>query len=415
MNILLFIFGLLMAAEDYRLGLGENLSFKIKSEESIRLEKKGILTVTDEGDRVTLTGKKIGSTWVQLGNRKYTVHVVDKKSRDTLKNLKRWLEGKRGPELSLKNQRIVVGGRLLRYQDFLSLGEERVGDNWQNQMQLAPSLEIEIKSYLTNLLKSQNLEMGDMIFYPQWQMALGSQFKNSLPLYKKNLKPYGIDIVLDPQQHTQKPMVKIKVIIAHIKKSFLRDWGVQWPSQFSATLIAQQKTQWEALSLSLNALESTGQGQILASPTLVTQSGSVAQFHSGGEFPIKTSTQFNNNVQWKQYGLFLKTKPSVNALKHLKIEIDLRLSSLDQSLSSEGVPALMQSQLKTEINMKKVSPFLLSGFFQQDQGDSRSGLPWLQQIPLFKPLFSSGQIYNNELELVFILVPEFYYENSESL
>jgi type II secretory pathway component GspD/PulD (secretin) len=55
--------------------------------------------------------------------------------------------------------------------------------------------------------------------------------------------------------------------------------------------------------------------------------------------------------------------------------------------------------------MQSPRPILLSGFLQQQSGQTRSGLPWLAQIPLFKPLLSTGQIYNRDYELVFILNP----------
>ena len=80
----------------------------------------------------------------------------------------------------------------------------------------------------------------------------------------------------------------------------------------------------------------------------------------------------------------------------------------DTNQSQNGIPALNRSYLKTKINMREAHPFLLSGFFQQMKQQGDSGLPWLRQIPILSPLFSSGQIYNNEFELIFILVPKVY-------
>ncbi len=127
---------------------------------------------------------------------------------------------------------------------------------------------------------------------------------------------------------------------------------------------------------------------------------------------MRTTTQFNNNVEWKRFGLFLKTTPHSNQQGHLRIEVDLEISSLEHMDNGSGVPALNRSQVKTQVNMERPRPIFISGFLQQNQGKSRSGLPWLQQIPLFSPLFSSGQIYNDDFELVFILVPQFYESRS---
>lgn len=188
----------------------------------------------------------------------------------------------------------------------------------------------------------------------------------------------------------------------------MRTWGISWPSEATATLLAGQDLNLNPINVSLKALESQGQGQLLASPTLITESNKQAEFHSGGEFPITTTTQFNNSVQWKRYGLFLKTTPVANSQGSLKIHIDLEMSTLDQSFSNSEVPALIRSNVKTQVNMAKPQPILLSGFLRQDRGNNLSGLPWLQQIPIFKPLFSTGNVYDSELELVFILIPSFY-------
>jgi pilus assembly protein CpaC len=407
--LIILLYSLTSIATDFNIAIGETFSLKTKPLQNLRIQNKGIVSISDRGNSIVFTGKKLGQTQIQLGDNHYKANVLKKDHCETFNQLSEWLKYKRGPTLNINDGNIQLLGRLLRLSDFINLQEFTNSQSiFANHLELNDDLKKDIKSYVTLKLQKHNLPMGELIFEPQLQLQLSEDLKTQKTDYQKVLRPYGVDILFDENNVTQQPVIKIQVYIAHVKKSFMRQWGVSWPSEVSTNLIQGEALKIESFNVSLNALESAGQGQLLATPTLITESNKFAEFHSGGEFPITTTNQFNNSVQWKQYGLFLKAKPITNAQKHLQILIELELSTLDQSLNTNGVPALVRSQVKTQVNMKEPTPILLSGFLRQDQGDSRSGLPWLQQIPIFKPLFSTGAIYNNELELVFILVPSFY-------
>lgn len=394
---------------DYTLAIGETLSLPTQTLEPIRFQKKGILSFKDLGTELVLSGKKLGETKLHLGNREHRIRVVGRDSYDSLKQVEAWQKDKRGPETRIRNGDVYISGRILRLTDFLDLQRfTNSSSRFFIDADLSPTMEKEIKEWVGQLLEENNLSAAELSCDPHLQLHIGSAQAAQLAQFKALLNPYGIRVAVDDNQIAAEPLIKIKVYIAHVKKSFMRQWGVQWPGEVSASVLPGGTAQMEAFTVSLQALESQGFGQILATPTLVAQSGKPAEFHSGGEFPVRTTSRFNNNVQWKPYGLFLKTVPKANAKKNLQIDISIELSSLDHSLTTEGVPAIVRSDVKTQVNLQKPSPILLSGFLRQDQGDDSTGLPWLKQIPIFKPLFSSGQVFNSELELVFILVPSFY-------
>ncbi len=388
------------------LAIGESHKIAARPLATLRIEKKGIVQIKDEGSKLLFIGKKLGKTKVQIGDRSHQFVVLHKYKKDTLQALRQWLLNKRGPDLKVINHEPQIHGRLLRLTDFIEMAQHT---NTKSTFQMAATIEPkvlhEVQDYLHQLIRDNNLFPGRLSVRPAWRYEVPSQNKDDLSLYKKILKPFGIEARIDPHSLSQTPVVEIKVFIAHVKKSFARQWGVQWPSEVQAQLIPGGDLSWQALNFSLKALEDQGQGRLLATPQLIVESNKTAEFHSGGEIPIRSTTQFNNNIEWKRYGLFLKTKARVNSQNNLQIEINLEMSSLDQESSATDIPALSRSQIKTHINMKSPHPVLLSGFLQQQSGESSAGLPWLSQIPIFKPLFSSGQINNRDYELVFILFP----------
>ncbi len=388
------------------LGIGETHKLPAQPLTPLRVEKKGIVQIKDEGSKLLFIGKKLGKTKIQIGSQSHQFVVLHKYKKDTLKALNQWLLNKRGPSLKVINHEPQIHGRLLRLSDFIEVAQYT---NQKSTFQMATTIERkvlgQVRHYLQQLIEDNNLTPGRLTVRPAWRYEIPSQNKSDLSLYKKILKPFGIETRVDAHSLSQTPVVEIKVFIAHVKKSFARQWGVQWPSEVQAQLIPGGDLSWQALNFSLKTLEDQGQGRLLATPQLIVESNKTAEFHSGGEIPIRSTTQFNNNIEWKRYGLFLKTKARVNSQNNLQIDINLEMSSLDQESSATDIPALTRSQIKTHINMKSPRPVLLSGFLQQQSGESSAGLPWLSQIPIFKPLFSSGQINNRDYELVFILYP----------
>lgn len=395
-------------ADTHYLAIGETWSQATTPLQELRIEKKGVVSVLDQQDQITFTGKKLGTTRVHLGEQAYKVTVLAKPVRQAQKRLSKWIKGKRGLSLEVQPDHVLIKGRWLRLQDFKSLGSLALPNGAFRQCAKANGvLKKEINAHLNQMMIENNLPPTKLGWLPHWQVHIQNQLKGELSQYKKILEPLGIEVLLHSQQITQRPIVHMQIYVAHIKKNFLREWGVDWPSKVSTQVLAHNRSQLEAFQVSLRGLESSGQGQLLATPSLLIESGETGEFHSGGEFPIRTTTQFNNNVEWKSYGLFVKTRPQANARKHIHIQIDIEMSALDQNLTSDGVPALQRSHIKTQVHMDEPKPVLISGFTKAEASSGRSGLPWLQQIPLFQPLFSNGQIYNDELDLVFILVPKF--------
>jgi len=392
--------------DNFNIAIGESIRLPTHPTENLYFQKKGLVRLKDLGSQIIITGKKLGETRLTMGKKIHHIRVLRKNLFETFKQLQKWSKGKRGPEIVVTSQYISIGGRLLSFYDFRDLEKfMEETSHFRITASMTDPLKKKIKAYITKVLKEANLTPGTLSYQPHLQLRINK--KSQKNRYKKLLNPFGIEVIPDSNELAQIPVIRIKLYVAHLKKSFLRKWGLEWPGKFSASVFPEA-TKFELFNLSLQTLETQGSGQILANPTLITESGQTAEFHSGGEFPLVTTSRFNNNVQWKPYGLFLKTTPKANAKKNLRVSIKLELSIIDQSLSVNGIPSITRSHFKTEVNLKTPKPIVLSGFSRQDSGKNNQGLPWLRQIPLLRSLFSSGQIYNSEMELVFILLPSFY-------
>ncbi|MEM7646159.1 MAG: hypothetical protein AAF203_04550 [Pseudomonadota bacterium] len=399
----------LKATEIRYLTIGQSLAISSSPYTPVQIQKRSLLKVKDKGQSLLFIGKKLGSTKVQIGKDIYEIKVLHKNVYQTLQQLQAWKKNKRGPKLEVNPKKLFIKGRFLTTADFWDLQNYTTSDSkFLIRASWSRRLQVQLKKEIQTFLQNHNRSFDDLTFSPHLQMSLAKNKKDVITLFKKQMAPFGIEVLSDHELIPLSPLIEVKIYIAHISRNFLRRLGVRWPTQLQANLGPAGSLQIENLQWSLQSLESTGEGQLLATPTLITESGKKAEFHSGGEIPIVTSTQFTNDVQWKRYGLFVKTKPFVNTKRHLQIEIDLQLSTLDSASSTGSIPGLIQSELKTQVHMKTPRPIFLSGLIRKAANKNKSGLPFLKEIPIFAPLFAENEIFKSEMELVFILIPKFY-------
>ncbi|MEQ1843243.1 MAG: type II/III secretion system protein, partial [Verrucomicrobiales bacterium] len=90
----------------------------------------------------------------------------------------------------------------------------------------------------------------------------------------------------------------------------------------------------------IHHLAQTGDAKLIASPELFVREGEEATFHSGGEFPVSTSSEnygrFHRHVEWKPFGVHLKVRPQSFDGLHISSEINVEISELNAGLAVDG-------------------------------------------------------------------------------
>ena len=263
-----------------------------------------------------------------------------------------------------------------------------------------------IEKYISQLLRDNLLNPGTLNFAPRVQLSITQAEKSKKKLYQNLLKPFGIQVLVNPNQLQAKPLVQVQVLICQVSQNFFRQLGIAWPTQVRGDILADFNLQFPNQSnhsFSANLIENHGFGRVVASPTLVTRSHSPANFHSGGEFPIQTGNAVFSQVQWKKHGILVKILPKVDQLGKMEIEITAEISLLDHSKAQNGIPALEKSKMTSTFFLEKPRPIVLSGLVKQSWRNQKGGIPLLQQIPIFDALFSQKQRGEDYSDLVFIV------------
>jgi pilus assembly protein CpaC len=384
------------------------MAAEIKSplHQKILVDKKGLIALKDRGHRLQIVGKKSGTTGLNIGKQHYEIQVIKESIYKTYRKLLQWQMGKLGPRVEIENGKVQVRGKLHSYLDWQDLPEWMdAEDDFSLQTKIDADVAQKIKEHLVDLSNSNNIPFGVFNQHPTWEISFNVSEKSNLAAYKKIFSPLGIKINQSKNALSAVPMIEVNIIAAEVKHGETSKFGVNWPETAQVQIVPSVASSPANIFVNVDLFEQQGFGKVLASPTLLAQSGEEATFHSGGEMPIKSSNQYNSSVTWKKYGIILKIKPKADFTGKMSIDIECEISMIDTSTAVDGVPGLLMNRMSSHFNLSETKTIALSGLIKEEWGESEQGLPGFKNIPIFSQLFSSKHYRNNQSELVFFVTP----------
>ena len=240
---------------------------------------------------------------------------------------------------------------------------------------------------------------------------------------------------------TGKEQVMLRVRVAEVQRTVLKQFGINWQAMFDIGKFAFNLASINPLSggqgllsplggyagsyqngstnvdVVLRAMERDGLLKTLAEPTLTAISGETANFLAGGEFPIPVS-QGNDgsiSVEFKKFGVSLGFTPIVMTEGRISLSISTEVSEIDPTttatLSSPGantvtvVPGLKVRRAETTVELPSGGSTMLAGLINDATRQHIDGTPGLKTIPVLGALFRSRDYIQNQTELVVIVTP----------
>lgn len=196
-----------------------------------------------------------------------------------------------------------------------------------------------------------------------------------------------------------KASIEVQVEVTEVDQSKAASLGVEW---VSALKISENSPpgvvsvgaieRLTGIQADLHFLMEEGAAELLANPNLVTDAGSAATFHAGGEIPyITTAGLGTSNVEFKPYGVHLSIEPEVVPSGRIRMKIGASVSSPDQTngvvLSGNTVPALLERKVTSQVTVEDGATMTLAGLVQTHQERTEQGVPLFRRIPLLGRLF----------------------------
>lgn len=162
----------------------------------------------------------------------------------------------------------------------------------------------------------------------------------------------------------------------------------------------------ELIELELAAIESSGNGEIIARPKVTTQDKVTAEIRSGVRIPYQSQaggaaggsvTQFEDAV------LLLRVTPRITPNGQINMQLEIRQDSILPTAS--GVPSINTNEVITSALVEDGETIVLGGVFREEATATESKTPILGDIPGLEWLFKRTVSDTRRTELLIFITP----------
>ncbi|MGB8818467.1 MAG: type II secretion system secretin GspD [Rhizobiaceae bacterium] len=225
--------------------------------------------------------------------------------------------------------------------------------------------------------------------------------------------------------------VMIEAVIAEVRLSDELKFGVRWAvesGKFRFNLsdaiggfagASLPGAAWSFVSsdlqVTLNALASITDVNIVSSPNIMALNNQKASLQVGDQVPIVTQQATGvvtagapvvNSVTLKDTGIILTVTPRVNASGRVLLDIDQEVSNVVKTTTS-GIdsPTIQQRKLSTKVIVNDGESIALGGLIQERNTLDRGQVPVVGDIPILGNLFKNKTDTINRTELIIFIRP----------
>jgi general secretion pathway protein D len=174
----------------------------------------------------------------------------------------------------------------------------------------------------------------------------------------------------------------------------------------------------------LNALASDNKVTLLSNPSIIARNGETANIQVGQDVPVLTSQQTNSatggagiisTVQYRNTGTILRIKPVIHSSDQVDLEVAQEVSSVAQNTTG-GItsPTINKSSIDTKLTLKHGSTYVLGGLISNNVDRTKSGVPFLKDLPILGAAFRSTTDSNRRTELVILITPYIMNDDTEA-
>jgi len=165
-----------------------------------------------------------------------------------------------------------------------------------------------------------------------------------------------------------------------------------------------------------NFLETTGDGNVLSTPNLLTLDNEEAKIVVGQNVPFLTGQYTNNSsgsttnpfqtIERKDVGITLRIKPQISENGTIKMTIFQEVSSVDSaSVNSATGLVTNKRSLESNVIVDDGAVVVLGGLLQDTQASNQNRVPGLASIPFLGALFRSETKSRAKTNLMVFLRP----------
>jgi len=165
--------------------------------------------------------------------------------------------------------------------------------------------------------------------------------------------------------------------------------------------------------LILDALRGVSDVKVLSTPSVVVQDNQVATLQVGDQVPVTTgtatvltgNTPVVNSIDYRNTGVILRVVPRINFNGNVLLDVEQEISAVGANADTL-TPTVSQRKVKSRIAVASGQTVLLAGLISERQDNSRSGLPFVDQLGDFGKLFGNTTKARQRTELIIFIRPQ---------
>jgi len=161
------------------------------------------------------------------------------------------------------------------------------------------------------------------------------------------------------------------------------------------------------IELELSALESSGNGEVIARPKVTTQDKVTALIQSGVRIPYQSQaggTAGGSTTEFEEAVLSLEVTPQITPDGRINMELDIRQDSV--AAGTGDVPAINTNQVQTSALVNNGETIVLGGVFREESTITETKTPFLGDLPYVGRLFKRTNNANRRTELLIFITPK---------
>jgi type IV pilus assembly protein PilQ len=159
------------------------------------------------------------------------------------------------------------------------------------------------------------------------------------------------------------------------------------------------------LDLELSALQSDGNGEIVATPKVLTADKQKARIAAGTQIPyLEASSSGATSTRFINAELSLEVSPSITPDGRINMELLVNNDSIGEILPS-GLVTIDTNRVATNVLVDDGQTVVLGGIFKTETVKGVTKTPFLGDIPYLGRLFRKDVTRNNKQELLIFVTP----------
>ena len=167
----------------------------------------------------------------------------------------------------------------------------------------------------------------------------------------------------------------------------------------------------------INAIQSDSRFKVLSSPSILATDNKPARIQVGTEEPIATGTTTtqvgtaasSTSIQYRNTGRIVTIIPQVNSQGLVNLQILAEVSqkrSEPVKVGSDSFPAFDTRQAETTAVVHDGETLAIGGIITDSKSRTRSGVPYLMDLPVIGRFFSTTSDEIDRTELIMLITPK---------